>query len=485
MKLIQYLVRYARSQPAVRQARELRARAAAASTYEEWFDAARALDELEGRRPPESIMADGIRGLQKRTLNLERMRKANETHSLMWAVREDTSRNVGALMGSAAEEGKVHCLIPPAAVERYVEEMQRALHHICHCDALGIEERLAFVREVRHAFGRTGLVLSGGGSFGHFHFGVTRALLFAGLLPRVCSGSSAGSIGCAMLCTRTDAELKATIDMWINHKDTDFFGAPKSAGGMIRHLVTHGTLHAAEEYVQRLQRLFGDFTFQEAFAHTGRVLNIAVVAADTREPCRLLNYLTAPHVLVWSAVACSSAFPLLFAPQELLAKDAAGRLVPHGTCAGVSVAGASLRRWCDGSLEEDLPMRGLSEMFNINYFLVSQCNPYLVPLLAFRRLFPRWLQRMGEMEFKHRVGQLLLIWPHSRLFKLLCQPWDGDLNFVLPMSAFPLLRSAVNFTPQEITKAMHEVRSAGVCIGAINNLQIHPESTTVPQTGCL
>ena len=30
------------------------------------------------------------------------------------------------------------------------------------------------------------------------------------------------------------------------------------------------------------------------------------------------------------------------------------------------------RRWFDGSLEQDLPMRGLSEMFNVNYFLVSQ-----------------------------------------------------------------------------------------------------------------
>ncbi len=31
--------------------------------------------------------------------------------------------------------------------------------------------------------------------------------------------------------------------------------------------------------------------------------------------------------------------------------------------------GMAARRWRDGSLEEDLPMRGLREMFNINYFL--------------------------------------------------------------------------------------------------------------------
>lgn len=32
-----------------------------------------------------------------------------------------------------------------------------------------LEEKISFLREARHAFGRTALVLSGGGSFGAFH----------------------------------------------------------------------------------------------------------------------------------------------------------------------------------------------------------------------------------------------------------------------------------------------------------------------------
>ena len=42
----------------------------------------------------------------------------------------------------------------------------------------------------------------------------------------------------------------------------------------------------------------------------------------------------------------------------------------------------SQRRWRDGSLEEDLPMRSLSEMFNVNYFLVSQVG-LLLPSVGF------------------------------------------------------------------------------------------------------
>jgi hypothetical protein len=48
----------------------------------------------------------------------------------------------------------------------------------------------------------------------------------------------------------------------------------------------------------------GDVTFAEAFAATGRVLNIPVASASQAEPHRLLNYLTSPDVLVWSAAVC-------------------------------------------------------------------------------------------------------------------------------------------------------------------------------------
>lgn len=61
----------------------------------------------------------------------------------------------------------------------------------------------------------------------------------------------------------------------------------------------------------------------------GRILNVAVSPADTNEPARILNYLTAPNVIIWSAVSCSSAFPFLFLPQDLLARDANGDLVRY------------------------------------------------------------------------------------------------------------------------------------------------------------
>jgi hypothetical protein len=65
--------------------------------------------------------------------------------------------------------------------------------------------------EVRHAYGRTALLLSGGGSLGSFHIGVVKALFEHRMLPRVLAGSSVGSIVAGIIATRTDDELTDMI----------------------------------------------------------------------------------------------------------------------------------------------------------------------------------------------------------------------------------------------------------------------------------
>ena len=47
-------------------------------------------------------------------------------------------------------------------------------------------------------------------------------------------------------------------------------------------------------------------------------------------------------------------------------------------------------------------MRGLSETFNVNYFLVSQTNPHIVPALNLKKRFNRKLGNFLEAEWKHR-----------------------------------------------------------------------------------
>ena len=57
-----------------------------------------------------------------------------------------------------------------------------------------------------------------------------------------------------------------------------------------------------------------------AFDQTGRIINITVAPINNYDPPRLLNYLTAPHVCVWSAACASCAVPGLFDSITLIVK---------------------------------------------------------------------------------------------------------------------------------------------------------------------
>ena len=117
-------------------------------------------------------------------------------------------------------------------------------------------------------------------------------------------------------------------------------------------------------------------TVQEAFDRTGRILNITVSPQSRSDPPRLLNYLTSPHVLIWSAALASASLPGVFEANRLMVKDADGT-ERYETTSGMAM------NFQDGSMEADLPMQQLSEMFNINHFIISQANPHAVMFASF------------------------------------------------------------------------------------------------------
>jgi TAG lipase/steryl ester hydrolase/phospholipase A2/LPA acyltransferase len=59
----------------------------------------------------------------------------------------------------------------------------------------------------------------------------------------------------------------------------------------------------------------------------------------------------------------------VYAPVELMKKDEkTGKLSPYMEGGGAPI------KWEDGSVQADLPMQRLSELFNINHFIVSQVS---------------------------------------------------------------------------------------------------------------
>lgn len=415
--------------------RELTRRQAKAETQDEWMGLAEQIDNIQGhdawRSEPTCALYESDR-ISSRVDEFVHLMRRKDVFELMFTLRGGIGRNNFGLLheglfSKAMAGSKV-------LVETYHNVVCAALDFVCDSpvppgdEPIPTEARLAFFNETRHSYGRSALLLSGGAALGFYHVGVVKALLENGLLPRVLGGSSAGSIVSAMIATRTDEEIKRDLyevrgTVAPGHSGIlklDFFrplGSKLSShqntnAGDLGEVLSN-TAGAFQDIKKTFQLLFpirlrmltsiiydiltghkrpqdllkndtehfrscceaniGNFTFQEAFDRTGRIVNIIVSPQNRSDPPRLLNYLTAPHVLVWTAAVASSSLPGVFEPNKLLVKDADGTIRYENASA----------RFQDGSMENDLPMQQLSEMFNVNHFIISQANPHAVMFASF------------------------------------------------------------------------------------------------------
>jgi TAG lipase/steryl ester hydrolase/phospholipase A2/LPA acyltransferase len=298
-------------------------------------------------------------------------------------MRADLVRNLGNMCNPELHKGRLHV---PRLIKEYIDEVSTQLRMVCDMDTeeLSLEEKLSFMHETRHAYGRTALLLSGGASLGAFHLGVVKTLVEHKLLPRIIAGSSVGSVMCAVVGTRSWPELQSFFEgSW---HALQFFDQMGGIFTTVKRVMTQGAVHEIRHLQWKLRNLTNNLTFQEAYDITGRILGITVCSLRKHEPPRCLNYLTSPHVVIWSAVTASCAFPGLFEAQELMAKDRTGEIVPYHPPFNLDPeeGSASVRRWRDGSLEMDLPMIQLKELFNVNHFIVSQANPHIAPFLRMK-----------------------------------------------------------------------------------------------------
>lgn len=64
-----------------------------------------------------------------------------------------------------------HFLTTPKPIKLYIKEVKKQLQVLTnyHGPAMALKDKESFIRLTRHAFGRTALVLSGGGALGAFH----------------------------------------------------------------------------------------------------------------------------------------------------------------------------------------------------------------------------------------------------------------------------------------------------------------------------
>ncbi|GMJ12177.1 SUGAR-DEPENDENT1 [Hibiscus trionum] len=435
-----------------------------ALTYEEWAHAAKMLDKETPKMNEPNLYDEEL--VRNKLRELRHRREDGSLRDIIFCMRADLIRNLGNMCNPELHKGRLQM---PKLIKDYIDEVSTQLRLVCDSDSeeLTLEEKLAFMHETRHAFGRTALLLSGGASLGAFHIGVVKTLVEHKLLPRIIAGSSVGSIMCSIVGTRSWPELQSFFeDSW---RSLQFYDQLGGIFAVVRRIMRQGAVHEIR-YMQRMLRdLTSNLTFQEAYDMTGRVLGITVCSPRKHEPPRCLNYLTSPHVVIWSAVSASCAFPGLFEAQELMAKDRSGELVPYHPPFNLDPeegSSTTARRWRDGSLEVDLPMMQLKELFNVNHFIVSQANPHIIPWLRmgeFARAIggnlAAKLAHLTEMEIKHRCSQILeLGFRMGGLAKIFAQDWEGDVTVVMPATVSQYLKILQNPTLVELQKAANQGR---------------------------
>jgi predicted acylesterase/phospholipase RssA len=347
-----------------RAARDLDASIASADSYDQWLGLAEAYDRLTGgdawRAKAASPLYDED-SINTRLLRLRKLRSRRDDHGLLFALSEGIHGNMAG-MGNPKLYRKARSGTK-ILIGEYIDEICGALEYFSPRRFKGVSwaDRIEFFQIASHCYGRSALMLSGGGTLGYFHFGVLKALIEQKLCPVVISGASAGAFVAAIVGSRSDQEFLALFkDNYLARSLTENSDNIKIGFGMSKQI-------DMKSIKRSMAKLIPDMTFKEAYEKTGRCINISISPAQPRQQSRLLNHIASPNVTLRSAVLASTALPGVFQPVQLEARNVEGDIKPY----------LPSRRWIDGSFSQDLPAKRLARLYGVNHFIVSQVMPGL------------------------------------------------------------------------------------------------------------
>lgn len=404
-----------------------------ATSYDEWSDAAQQHDELSGEKRWRQMDHTRQYDYAQIRLRLDKLRSLRARHDhqgLLFTLNEGIHGNMGGMgrhsLYSHAKFGT------KTLIEQYIDEVDDSLRFLAELDSdeIDIQEKLDFFYRANICFGRSALMLSGGGVLGFYHLGVVKALLDEGLLPRVISGSSAGALVAGTLGTHTDKELERFYD-----PANVLTEAEREASVFTRMFFGANAQIDVGDLEKLIARMIPDMTFQEAYEKTGRQISISVAPAEVHQRSRLLNAITSPNVYVRAAVMASCAVPGVFPPVMLMAKNQHGERQPY----------LPTRKWVDGSIADDLPAKRLQRLYSSNHYIVSMVNPVAIPFLkndAKRGALNGALGTLGVGVgrevlnfYRGMVQDRSETWPRfnmlmSSVHALMDQEYSGDINIV-------------------------------------------------------
>lgn len=407
----------------------------AAATYEQWHNLQAEIDRLlcldTWRRRNESKYYDWFKISQQKR-EIERCQVNGDILNLCGMLRMHPVRNLYDILSprlyTTAHAGT------KLLIENYIRQVQRCVSDLAAISGtqagFNSQTKMELFHDTSHAFGRSTLVLQGGSAFSMCHIGVVKALHLRGLLPRIITGTATGALVAALVGVHTDDELLEVLTA--KGIDLTSFQRSRTRRRKLADDAPAGTkwLQAFRRRSARFLRTghifnirvleecaqdnLGDVTFEEAFSKTGRILNVTVALPNEVGIPQLLNYITAPHVLIWSAVVASTATSKTFyAPVQLYCKNEIGSTEPFVATDYPAFSSRQRKRSTRGGAElQEAPLKRIGELFNVNHFIVSQTRPYIAPFVraeqnyAGHSTFLNKLIRLLSGEVFHMLSQL-------------------------------------------------------------------------------
>ncbi|RLV92004.1 Lipase 3 [Spathaspora sp. JA1] len=283
-------------------------------------------------------------------------------------------------------------------IEEYINEVLSCLDYLNETLNSDTDEfimnsrqlKLDFFHDVRQSFGCTALVLQGGSLFGLCHLGVVKALYLKGLLPRIIGGSAVGAAVASLVGTLTDQELipiLMSIEELMKNIDILNHDVDEIYGNVIENVVKKGYSQDILIFMKFVKDTIGDVTFEEAYMKTEKILNIVVHPNNQSIPS-LLNYVTAPNVIIWTAIYASIGTGVLSDKVQLYVKDFNNEINLHTPDLDVQFLkpqdvtyNQQFFQNSESSSIKQSPYTRLTELFNVNHFIISLARPYLAPLI--------------------------------------------------------------------------------------------------------
>ena len=254
-------------------------------------------------------------------------------------------------------------------------------------------------------YGSTALLLHGSIALGACHLGIIKGLIETKCLARVIFGSNTGAIVAAYVCCRGPAGFDpAAADFSAFVAQQARQRAEGGGSGLKRRLQRcwrEGTLMDVAVLQGFAKANLGEMTFMEAYKKTGLVLNIQIIH-DSRNgdppSVWLLNYLSTPNVLVYSAAARSCATRGFYKEVDLLCRTASGE-VCRFDFAAFRFPNTQHGAYGQGGTAVHSAVGRMRQLFNIRMFIVCECSVKRLPFVRLGHrdgLIPQFIHFFSE-----------------------------------------------------------------------------------------